>query len=182
MESLKPQDLVLAVWLAVGNQNAVATLAATGAALHLSASQVHAAAGRGRAARLLTTVDATKRGTSVEVHRANLLEFLIYGVKYVYPAERMGDTRGIPTSSSAEIFRSEFLKPEPGLVWPHHLGKTRGEGILPLHRSIPEIASDRPGGSPFHDVFALVDALRIGNARERGFAVKRLPALISSQR
>jgi hypothetical protein len=51
-----------------------------------------------------------------------------------------------------------------------------------LHRSIPEIASDRPGGSPFHDVFALVDALRIGNARERGFAVKRLPALISSQR
>lgn len=178
---LLSQDVVLAVWLALQENPSTATLAATGAALHLSSSQVHAAGGRARAAGLLKTVDATRRGFTVAPHRGNLVEFLIHGVKYAWPAQRLGETRGVPTSGATRVFRSMFSKPPVPLVWPHPAGAVRGEGLLPLHRCVPEVALDDPGGSRFHDVFALVDALRTGNARERAFATRTMPDLILEQ-
>ena len=113
----------------------------------------------------------------VEPRRDNLLEFLIHGVKYAYPAERTGQTRGVPTIGSARVLRPDFGEPKQAVVWPHPRGDTRGEGLLPLHRCVPEVAVDDQDGR-FHATFALVDALRTGSARERVFALKKLPALI----
>jgi hypothetical protein len=171
---LLSQDVVLAVWLALDKAGHL-TLASVGTALHLSSSQVHAAAVRARAARLL--IPTEPRGNIASPNRKNLLEFLIHGVKYAYPAERSGTARGVPTSLGANVFRSSFGAPQQPMVWPHPRGGARGEGLLPLHRCIPEVALDQEDGS-FHRTFALVDALRVGMARERQFALKELPALI----
>ena len=62
--------------------------------LSMSASEVHAGVKRAVAARLMDM----QRKIPV---KTNLLEFLIHGVKYAYPPDRGGLTRGMPTSYAA---------------------------------------------------------------------------------
>lgn len=179
--NLLPQDVVVAVWFAL-DRGPPATLAGMATQLHLSSSsQVHAAVSRALAARLLVPVDSDARGQTTVANCSNLLEFLVHGVKYAFPAERTGLTRGVPTLGGADIFRSTFSEAEVPVVWPHPRGLKRGEGLLPLHRCIPEIALDAEGAL-FHDVFAMVDALRAGTARERAFAVQKLPKILLGAR
>ena len=63
----------------------------------MSQSEVHAAVKRAQAARLLHGPELHDRPNI-----SALEEFLIHGVKYVFPAERGGTTRGIPTAYAAE--------------------------------------------------------------------------------
>jgi hypothetical protein len=99
-------------------------------------------------------------------------EFLIHGAKYVFPPEMGGEVRGIPTAWGIKGL-ADRLAPSEGLppVWPDPHGKQRGIALEPLHRAAPEIARrDRQLG----DRLALVDALRLGNARIRGIAADLL--------
>jgi hypothetical protein len=60
-------------------------------------------------------------------------------------------------------------------VWPHPNGSVRGQGLAPLHPSVPFAAAQ---DATLYEMLALFDALRVGRARERGMALKRLPLLI----
>ena len=60
-------------------------------------------------------------------------------------------------------------------VWPHPNGSVRGQGLEPLHPSVPFAAMQ---DAKLYEMLALFDALRVGRARERGMALKRLPLLI----
>ncbi len=51
----------------------------------------------------------------------------------------------------------------------------RGQSIIPLYSSAPEAALK---DSILHGLLALVDALRIGRAREREIAINELKRLI----
>lgn len=100
---------------------------------------------------------------------SNFLEFLIHGLRYVYPAKRLGVERGIPTAWAAKPLLSKISMSKASLspVWPHGEGTVRGEGISPLYETAPQ-ASLR--SQKFYELLVLCDALRIGRARERKIA------------
>jgi hypothetical protein len=135
--------------------------------LGVSPSEVHGAIQRLRSSRLLHGA-ALKDKPNISA----LEEFLIHGLKYVFPAEHGEVTRGIPTSYAAEPLKSE-IAPSSDLppVWPWHEGDTRGVGLEPLYKSVPHAALRDPA---LYQLLALVDAIRDGRARERNLAVRDL--------
>ena len=124
-----------------------------------------------RAVRRLTDaglLDAKRR----RINASQAEEFLVHGVKYVFPPVRGGETRGIPTAWSAPPLAGEFPPTgEMPPVWPDPMGDVRGIALEPLHHSAPEITRRDPA---LAERLALVDALRLGDARVRGLAAKLL--------
>lgn len=155
----KPQDVVVALRLAMGAADiSYADLAKE---LGMSASEVHAAVRRLQEARLL---EPDSRRVRLEAFR----NFLVHGVPYVFPASPKQLTRGVPTAwaappLSAKIDASGQVPP----VWPDPDGTVQGSAIKPLYSSVPNAARRSPA---LYDLLALVDALRIGRARERNLA------------
>ncbi|WP_394832846.1 hypothetical protein LVJ94_40730 [Pendulispora rubella] len=109
--------------------------------------------------------------------RANLLEFLVHGVRYVFPAQ-IGDFRGgMPTgfalpdlADSAGVTVSDD---EDRVVWPltNGLGGAFGRAIEPLYKTVPRAAEQ---DAEFHEYLALVDMVRIGRPHEHPAACKEL--------
>ena len=166
---LKPQDIFIMLKLVVwdGSEWSYPALSHE---LSMSASEVHAGIKRAVAAKLM------------DMHRkipvkSNLLEFLIHGVKYAYPPDRGGITRGIPTSYAAQPLRELIMQPdEPPPVWPDSEGRVRGYEFSPLYRSAPNACKADP---KLYELLALVDAIRDGRARERKIAIKEIQSRIS---
>lgn len=170
--TLKPQDVVVVLKLALaeGRRSTYANLASQ---LGISASEVHAAAKRAETARLLTP---DKRGP--RPNRRALLEFVLHGVRYAFPAVRGALTRGVPTSYAAPPLDSIIVQPdEPPPVWPYAKGSVRGYELSPLYANAPEAALRDP---KLYELLTLIDALRDGRARERQIAEKELTARLAT--
>jgi hypothetical protein len=109
-----------------------------------------------------------------EPQRRAVEEFLVHGVKYVFPPIRGEATRGIPTAYAAPPLR-DLIAQDGDLppVWPDAEGTVRGLTLEPLHRAVPKAArQDRD----LYELLALIDALRDGRARERQLAERELIA------
>jgi DNA-binding transcriptional MocR family regulator len=104
---------------------------------------------------------------------AALLEFLVHGLKYVFPIELGDVSRGMPTGYAAKPLCDQFLSSKDELVpvWPDPEGTVRGVALLPLYKSAP-MAAKRD--KRLYEYLALVDAIRGGRARERGKAMDLL--------
>lgn len=103
-------------------------------------------------------------------------EFLIHGVMYAFPAEIGALERGISTAHSAPVFNDDVVQSEDDVyVWPYVKGPERGLSISPLSKSAPEAALK---DKRLYDFLALLDALRIGKAREKKIAVNKLEMMI----
>ena len=166
--ALKPFDFVLAVKIAV-NSGQDFLLAQLADEFEVSLSTVHAALGRAESARLLTRSAGSPRAL-----RPALQEFAIHGLKYAFPAVVGRATRGLPTAIGAPVLASHFEATEaPVPVWAHPEGTSFGFEVIPLHPSVPRVALKDQG---LYDVLALVDALRVGAAREREIALNELKA------
>jgi len=133
--------------------------------LDLSLSAVHRSLKRAERSGLF---DARRR----VVNRSALLELLAHGARYVFPAEMNGEARGLATAWAAPplVDRLSSSGDSPP-VWPHALGDARGIALEPLHSIVPEAARRDPR---LWELLALLDAIRIGGARERGVAVEEL--------
>lgn len=203
MEALKPQDVVVVLKLcalsAPGSELPIErspSMAELATDLGMSASEIHAAIRRAKTSRLLSvaiTVRAsnaargqrdagsTRRGRPSlggQPNRTAIIEFLVHGLKYVFPPTRGELTRGIPTSYAAPPM-NELIPPgdEPIPVWPWAKGSVRGIAFEPLYRSVPEaVQRDRR----LYELLALADALRDGRARERKIAEEQLRARLLS--
>jgi len=135
--------------------------------LFLSPSEISISLKRCKGSRLLNVSDIDK-----QVNRAGLLEFLIHGLKYVFPGERGELIRGIPTASGAAPLKAFFQTGgDPPPVWPYVDGTVRGYSFKPLHKSVPQAAMRDP---KLYELLALVDAIRGERIRERSFAVDEL--------
>jgi hypothetical protein len=164
---LKPQDMVLVLKLGVRRDQRF-TYPTLAAELSMSASEAHAGLGRLYQSRLLTSPEG--RGSAVV--RSALLEFLIHGVKYCFPAATGPMTRGTPTSYAGPALRAELSVDDEAIpVWPHEAGTTRGVSLYPLYPSVPKAAERDPD---LYVVLTLVDAIRSGAARERELAASLL--------
>lgn len=100
----------------------------------------------------------------------NLLDFLEYGLKYVYPAEKGAIQRGILTAHSAPPL-NQYIQSDKHYVWPYAQGAHRGESIEPLHPNVPQ-ACEKDGR--LYELLALVDALRVGRVREIKTAIDEI--------
>lgn len=102
-------------------------------------------------------------------------EFLVHAVRYVFPAVTEGESRGVPTAWAAEPLAQRIASPPQALppVWADARGKERGLALRPLHPAVVEAARrDATLGGRL----ALVDAIRLGDARIRGEAARLLRA------
>ncbi len=181
-----------------GTGSVLPSMAVLGIELGLSSSEIHGAIRRARASGLLrhdqarftvpqppesseTRPGATPRpGMRVRFRalsygRPNVtgvLEFLVHGLKYVFPAKRGEMTRGVPTSYAAPPLNAHIARgTEPIPVWPFPEGTERGVSFEPLYRSVPAAAMRDPA---LYELLAIADALREGRARERKVAEEQL--------
>lgn len=168
---LKPQDLLVALKIAV-NENRIITFAELGHELSMSASEVYAATQRAVMSRLVTREDGQLRAV-----RLSLQEFILHGVKYVFPALEGGITRGMATGIAAPPLKKFFAQYEAlSPVWPDPQGEERGLSLQPLYPSVPFAAR---ADFQLYEVLTLVDALRSGAAREREIAASELMGRLS---
>lgn len=163
---LKPQDILFLLKLvAIGDKpwsyNKLAV------SLDMSPAEVHAASRRAVAAHL-----AIKEKDRIRAVSRNLGELLVHGARYIFPPERGGLARGLPTLSSAPPLNAEMAaSSELPFVWPDPEGQVRGLAFSPLYRSVPKAAR---ADSRLYELLVLVDAIRGGQARERQLATAEL--------
>lgn len=170
--ALKPQDVVVALKVALQGSGRWLTFAELGKELAMSASEVHGASQRAESARLL----GREEGRLIAV-KSSLQEFLIHGVKYAFPAMIGPVTRGMPTGIGAPSLKDQFARSESDTpVWPDFAGHARGPSLQPLYPSVPAAAAM---DSDLYDALALIDAIRMGAARERELATSCLVARLS---
>jgi len=163
---LKPQDIVVLLKL-VALRDTPWSYASLAHDLFMSTSEVHAGIKRAVAARLMDPQGKHALKQCLE-------EFLIHGVKYAYPPDRGGLTRGIPTGYAASPLNVMISQPpDPPPVWPDPEGDTRGNEFSPLYKSVPKAARR---DMKLYELLALVDAIRDGRAREREIAIRELKA------
>lgn len=162
--ALKAQDFYLLLVL-LACRGEVKTYPELAAYSGLSMSEVHGALKRAEQARLLAFVD---KQPSIIIPAFK--EFLLYGARYAFPALRGGMVGGVPTAYAVAPL-SSLIAPsaDPVPVWPHAEGGARGVALIPLYPSAPAAALRSP---ELYENLALFDALRMGNARERNFAIK----------
>lgn len=97
-----------------------------------------------------------------------LYEFIVYGLKYVFPARPGALVRGIPTAHAAPVLAGKLLSSGEFIyVWEDALGKSFGQSVSPLFKTVPKaIRQDED----LYAMLALVDAIRLGAEREAGVA------------
>lgn len=105
-----------------------------------------------------------------EVMKRTFLDFLQYGLAVVFPTRPGPITRGVPTAHSTSPLSLDIQSNEI-YIWPWAKGSVRGMGISPLYPTLPQVAASDPD---FHEWLALVDALRVGKAREGQIALDHL--------
>ena len=104
------------------------------------------------------------------IQKSALFGLLVYGIKYMFPAQAGTLAKGIPTSSSAPILRDDFPNGNT-LVWPDPKMETRGLLIEPLYPKVVEAVKLDP---MLYDLLSLADTFRVGNDKE----VARAKALL----
>ena len=137
--------------------------------LGMSASEVHACVKRCQEAGLYNL-------HTLQPNRVALKEFLIHGLRYVFPANPGPLVQGLPTSFAAPCLRHRFRFDEaeaPVMPWPS--GSARGPEITPLYPTAPLAASS---DERLYSLLTLTDALRSGRARERKIAAEALTEFI----
>ena len=100
-------------------------------------------------------------------------DFLENGLRWVAPAS-VGDFElGLPTAHSADVLSKNLMGDEDHVVIPLPHGPVRGRAVSPLHPLAPQAAAR---DAHLHRLLAVVDAFRIGRARDKQAASKELRA------
>lgn len=108
-----------------------------------------------------------------KVRLQSLLEFLIYGIQYVFPERPSNVSRGIPTAHSHPYMRS-IISSEQTYVWPDAESNEKGLSVKPLY---PGVVSAVKKDEKLYLMLALVDVLRMGKTREKERAIAKLKEL-----
>ncbi|MCK5893413.1 MAG: MarR family transcriptional regulator [Endozoicomonadaceae bacterium] len=135
----------------------------------ISKSQINTALNR------CIAVGLAKRDRKTGAPRANtkaLFEFIVYGLKYVFPARAGELTRGITTAFAAPVLNEKLMSAgELPLVWSDAKGNTKGQSVEPLFKSVTYAVRRDP---EMYALLALIDSIRLGQPREAGLAIDQL--------
>lgn len=109
-------------------------------------------------------------------NRSALLELGEHCLRWVFPVRPGPLARGIPTGFAAPVLADQVLSAgQNPYVWPDARGKATGQSITPLYKSVP-LAVRRD--ADLYAMLAVLDALRLGQPRERAIARDRLASLL----
>ena len=160
--SMRPQDIVVLLKIIANGEKSWLQTDMAGE-LFMSQSELSKSLRRSKYANLLDD-----KARSVRV--LALMDFLEHGITYVFP-QRPGEiVRGVPTSHSAPPL-DDIIQSSEKFVWPSARGSERGQAIQPLYKTVPDAARL---DEKLHKLLALVDAIRVGNAREKKIAIEEL--------
>ena len=124
-------------------------------------------------------VGLVRKDRKTGVPRANaraLFNFIVHGVRYVFPAKPGEITRGIATTFAAPVLEGQlYSSGELPMVWPDARGNSKGQAIEPLFKSVPFAVRRDP---ELYAMLALVDAIRLGHPRESKVSAERLAAYL----
>jgi hypothetical protein len=159
---MKPQDIVILLKIVCmknhdWNQQILAS------SLYVSQSEISQSLKRSRYAGLLGPKKDFVLGNS-------LLEFIEFGLKYVFPQQPGRVVKGMPTAHSMTPLSEEILSNEH-YVWPTIQGNVRGHAIQPLYPNVVKAVRE---DHQLYELLAMVDAIRVGRAREREMAIRIL--------
>jgi hypothetical protein len=127
--------------------------------LFMSQSEISKSIARSRYASLIDP-------SGKKVRKLSLYEFLKFGISYAFPQQPGAVVRGIPTAHSA-LPLNQIIQSNEQYVWASGKGNVRGQKIVPLY---PSVIYAVQLDSRLHELLALVDALRVGKAREKEIA------------
>jgi hypothetical protein len=162
---MRPQDIVILLKIiTLGDRDW--QLKDLAQMLYISPSEITESLARSIEANL---IDHNKK----RVNRQNLLEFILYGLRYVYPASIGSMVKGISTAHS-HPFMKEFGNGS-AYVWPDMSGKVRGESIDPLYPNLIKAVKE---DEKLYKLLALTDVMRVGRAREISVAKDELKKMI----
>ncbi len=135
----------------------------------ISKSQINLALNR------CLNVGLAKKDRQLGVPRTNtkaLYNFIVYGLKYVFPVKPGELTRGIATTFAAPILNDKLMSGgELVMVWPDAKGSIKGQAVEPLFKSaVHAVRNDQE----MYALLALVDAIRLGQPREANLAADLL--------
>ena len=124
--AMKPQDIVVVFKLLTSGWPG--SFAALARDVGLSVSEAHAALLRAQQAGLVEPMGRRP-------NKSAIAEFLIHGIRYVFPVSLGASSRGMPTSHAAPPLDKEFPAAVDGdmPVWPDQDGEHRGY-VPPLCR------------------------------------------------
>ena len=101
-----------------------------------------------------------------------LLEFIVSGLRYVFPAKPGAVERGVSTCFEAPGLSGLLSSiAEYHYVWPDAEGIDKGQIIAPLYKTAAYAAKQ---DAKLYRNMALIDAIRLGDARELAIAKKEL--------
>lgn len=137
--------------------------------LYISAGEITYSLNRSRLAGL---INEDKR----KVHVQSLLEFIQFGLPYVFPTEPGGPSLGMPTAHSHPLMQKVF-KSEQIYVWPDATGNYSGISVPTLY---PGQVRAAKRDENLYAMLALIDVVRIGRAREVNHAIPLLKQIINN--
>lgn len=185
-QMLRPHDFVLLLKLAATENDAGKRQLDLALQLGLSQGEITKALSRVSYAGLYADAieespagpPASQRRRRIgRVNKGALLEFLLHGLRHVMPARPGGATRGVATAWGVAPLAAEIAHQADHVpVWPHAEGTSWGPAVEPLHDNVPFAALH---DKRLYELLALVDAMRIGRARERALAEKFLTQMLA---
>lgn len=82
---------------------------------------------------IVSSADALPRSNSKA-----LPEFIVYGIKYVFPVKPAELIRGIPTVFAAPILKKKLMGGDIVPVWPDAASSDIGQSVSPLYKTVPQ--------------------------------------------
>ena len=161
-KSLKPQDILILIKIVCFGETPFRIIDLS-FELNISPGEITMALERLRLSGLL---GHDKR----RPNRSAILEFLVHGLKYVFPAELGPVQPGVETCYSAANLSQKIVS-DTLFVWPSIEGKSIGTSVSPLYESVAFAALRDP---KLHRLMALIDTIRIGRVREHVMAIEEL--------
>jgi len=168
---LRPQDVVILLKILTFSTDKW-IMSDIAEALKISLSEVSGALERCRISGLISQ---NKR----KVNKLSFREFLIYGLKYVYPAQIGAPVRGLATAHSASPINAHITEGSDILVWANSKGTRRGNSVSPLYVTVPQIVTSQP---ELYEYLVIVDTLRIGRVREVEAAILELDKRLNAEK
>lgn len=138
--------------------------------IHISIGEISEAIKRLKYSRIVSS-----HNDSLSISRRSLLDFILYGVPYVFPAKKEGKVKGFPTSYSTYPLNRDIVQNDEIIVWGHKEGTVIGFSIEPLYNNAPLAAKkdDR-----LYILLSLIDAIRLGGGRSYKIAKRYLEEII----
>lgn len=165
---MRPHDIVVLLKIMLMNDGWLHKDLAS--SLRISNSEISESLNRSVKGRLLAPDKKT-------VFKSALLNFVLHGLKHVFPVEPGQIVKGLPTAHSAPVLKNYFLF-DDYYVWPSPEGSVKGQAISPLYPNQAWAAGHDP---KLYEQLALIDALRVGKARERQKAEELLKEYLQPQ-